>query len=206
MKKTILAIVVAMFLVGCHSQTEEKTTNTTISNQSYNVDDVITLKSVTGSEVSIVRTEGGFKLKDSDKILMIDIFATFCQPCKEEAPHLMDFQLNQSDDFMVIGLSQFEDVSNEHIIDNFVKAYNAYYFIANSAQNENEKIINQILDDINYQRALTIPFKVVYNKKGEIELLSNNENSSASPRKYYVGGVESKLLEEDVTRIINASK
>ena len=73
-------------------------------------------------------------------------------------------------------------------------------------ENENDEIINQIIKDINYQRALTIPFKVVYNKDGVQELVTNNENYSAAPRKYYVGALKTKLLEDDISRILNASK
>lgn len=210
MKKLLITAFLALFLVGCGAEDSKSKENTTSSSfnkkEAFKIGDEIILKSVTGNEVTIVRTDKGFKLKDSDKILMIDIFATFCDPCKSEAPHLMDFQLNNSDNFFMIGLIQFENVTNEHILDNFIKAYNAYYFIANSDINPNEKLVNQILDDINYQRALTIPFKVVYNKDGVNELVTNNENYSASPRKYYVGALKTKLLEDDISRMLNAKK
>ena len=141
MKKALFGALLALFLVSCGSDTEQKTQNQTQQTTSgYQIGDEITLKSVTGNEVTIVRTDKGFKLKGSDKILMIDIFATYCDPCKSEAPHLMSFQLNNSDDFMMIALITFEDVTNEYILDNFVKAYNAYYFIANSNENENDEI------------------------------------------------------------------
>lgn len=207
MKKLILTAFLMLFLVGCNSQEKQSVDSVVGTNkQHFKIGDEITLKSVTGNEETIVRTDKGFKLKDSDKILMIDIFATFCDPCKSEAPHLMDFQLNNSDDFFMIGLIHFEDVTNNHILNNFIKPYNAYYFIANSDINPNNKIVSQILTDINYQRALTIPFKVVYNKNGVTELVTNNENISATPRKYYVGALKTKLLEDDISRMINATK
>ncbi|QKF65011.1 hypothetical protein [Campylobacter corcagiensis] len=207
MKKVILAAFLTLFLVGCGNEEKQSADSVAGANKEYfKIGDEITLKSVTGSDATIIRTDKGFKLKGSDKILMIDIFATFCDPCKSEAPHLMDFQLNNSDDFFMIGLIHFEDVDNEHILNNFMKPYNAYYFIANGDVNPNDKLVSQILTDINYQRALTIPFKVVYNKDGVTELVTNNENISASPRKYYVGALKTKLLEDDISRMINATK
>lgn len=209
MKKTVLSkistlflgLFLAIFLAGCKEdkKTQEKEL------KSFSVGEEITLKSVIGNEVTIIRTEKGFKLKDEDKILMIDIFATFCEPCKDEAPHLMDYQIRNSDEFFMIGLIMFEDLSDEYIIENFIKKYNAYYFIANSKSNENDAITQQILKDINYQRALSIPFKVVYDENGVIQNLTNNENILAKPRNFYLGSVNTKTIEDDIKRIKSGS-
>ncbi|CZE47051.1 hypothetical protein [Campylobacter geochelonis] len=207
MKKYLAAILVAFVLVGC-SQNDSSQTDTTTTkpskNASYKVGDKILLKSVTGNEITVVRTENGFKLDGNDKMVMFDIFGTFCQPCRDEAPHLMNFQLKHSDDFMMIGLIHFEDVDNQYIIDNFSKNYNAYYFIANSKDNPNERLINQILKDISYNHAIALPFKVLYNK-GAPEILTDNEMRVPEGRKYYLGSVSTRILEVDFNRIKNAN-
>ena len=86
-----LFLVAFLALSGCSNE-QSNTTQLTQSN-SYKTGDEIELTSIIGSKATIIRTENGFKLKDSDKILMIDIFGTYCAPCQKEAPHLMDFNL-----------------------------------------------------------------------------------------------------------------
>lgn len=193
-----LFLVAFLALSGCSNE-QSNTTQLTQSN-SYKTGDEIELTSIIGSKATIVRTENGFKLKDSDKILMIDIFGTYCAPCQKEAPHLMDFQLKNADKFMIIGLIHFEDVNDEYVLENFSKKYNAYYFIANSK--ENSKIIDQILNDINYNRALSIPFKVVL-KNGKYQSLSDNLNDTVVGNKFYLGEVSTNIISQDIDKILN---
>ncbi|MCD8476818.1 MAG: TlpA family protein disulfide reductase, partial [Sulfurospirillum sp.] len=61
----------------------------------------------------------------------------------------MDFQLQNSDDVMLIGLNFLEEVSDEYVIENFAAKYNAYYFISNSPKNK--KVVETILQDIAYK-------------------------------------------------------
>ena len=199
--KFIALFLMALFaLNGCN---QDKTTQTQIEQSNYyKTGDEIELTSIIGTKATIIRTENGFKLKDSDKILMLDIFGTYCAPCQKEAPHLMDFQLKNADKFMIIGLIHFEDVSDEYVLENFSKKYNAYYFIANSK--ENSKIIDHILNDINYNRALSIPFKVVL-KDGIYQSLSDNINGTTVGNKFYLGEVSTSTISQDIDKILNAN-
>ncbi|WP_096027313.1 thioredoxin [Campylobacter lanienae] len=199
--KFIALFLIALFaLNGCN---QDKTTQTQIEQSNYyKTGDEIELTSIIGTKATIIRTENGFKFKDSDKILMLDIFGTYCAPCQKEAPHLMDFQLKNADKFMIIGLIHFEDVSDEYVLENFSKKYNAYYFIANSK--ENSKIIDQILNDISYNRALSIPFKVVL-KDGIYQSLSDNIDGTAVGNKFYLGEVSTNTISQDIDKILNAN-
>ena len=121
-----IPLFLAAFLAFSGCSDNEDGTQTSLStqtNSAYKTGDEITLKSIIGSNATLVRTENGFKLKDSNKILMLDIFGTYCAPCQKEAPHLMDFQLKNADKFMLIGLIHFEDVSDEYVLENFSKKY-----------------------------------------------------------------------------------
>lgn len=208
MKKYILAILTLFVFIGCGQDNSDKTTqNVKIQKENqYKVGDKIKLKSVNGKEISIVRTEQGFKLDGQKKILMIDIFGTFCEPCRDEAPHLTSFQANNIDDFFILAINNnFENVTNDEVKENFMKKYNAYYFIANHNENPNEKIIEQILADLDYRRALTLPFKVVYNTDGVLEVLTDNETVNPAGRKYYLGRVGARVLNADIGRIKDAN-
>ncbi|ANE35769.1 putative periplasmic thioredoxin [Campylobacter iguaniorum] len=198
MKKIILALSFCMLvLVGCGSSEEEATT----SFKPYNTGDEIELTSVVGTKATLIREQNGFKLKGSDKIVMFDIFGTYCPPCQKEAPHLMDYQLKNSDDFMIIGLIHFEKVSDKDIIENFSKKYNAYYFITNS--DSNPRLIEQILSDIDYKRALQLPFKVVL-KNGVYQVLTDTLGMSQT-NKFYLGEITTNVISKDISRIRSAN-
>ena len=201
MSKRILSLVLffgifALFM-GCKN--DEQSTDTKSFARTFNPGDEIILDGITGTSIKLIRTQKGFKLAGSDKTVMFDIFGTYCAPCKKEAPHLMDYQLKHQDEFTLIGLIHFEDISDKDIIEKFSKKYNAYYFISNSKQNAN--LIAQILRDIEYKRALEIPFKVVL-KNGEYQMLSDNLNERGGAKAlYYLGGVTTDVIAKDLAQI-----
>lgn len=199
MKKLLLVLLCAFALVflGCNKNESESYSLGEYA--PFKDGEEISLKSVSGASVSLVRTDKGFVLKGSDKIVMLDIFGTFCAPCKSEAPHLMDYQLNH-DDFMLIGLITFEQISDKDVIEKFIKPFNAYYFIANEGE-KNERLISQVLADIDYDSALSLPFKVVL-KGGKYELLSDNLGERGGKEAlYYLGAVSSELVAKDLEKI-----
>lgn len=199
MKKLLLVLLCAFALVflGCNKNESESYSLGEYA--PFKDGEEISLKSVSGASVNLVRTAKGFVLKGSDKIVMLDIFGTFCEPCKAEAPHLMDYQLNH-DDFMLIGLITFEQISDKDVIEKFIKPFNAYYFIANEGE-KNERLISQVLADIDYDSALSLPFKVVL-KGGKYELLSDNLGERGGKEAlYYLGAVSSELVAKDLEKI-----
>lgn len=199
MKKLLLILLCAFALVFLGCDQNESESYSLGEYAPFKDGEEISLKSVSGASVSLVRTAKGFVLKGSDKIVMLDIFGTFCAPCKAEAPHLMDYQLNH-DDFMLIGLITFEQISDKDVIEKFIKPFNAYYFIANEGE-KNERLISQVLADIGYDSALSLPFKVVL-KGGKYELLSDNLGERGGKEAlYYLGAVSSELVAKDLEKI-----
>ena len=199
MKKLLLVLLCAFALVFLGCDKNESESYSLGEYAPFKDGEEISLKSVSGASVSLVRTDKGFVLKGSDKIVMLDIFGTFCEPCKAEAPHLMDYQLNH-DDFMLIGLITFEQISDKDVIEKFIKPFNAYYFIANEGE-KNERLISQVLADIDYDSALSLPFKVVL-KGGKYELLSDNLGERGGKEAlYYLGAVSSELVAKDLEKI-----
>ena len=199
MKKLFLVLLCAFALVFLGCDKNESESYSLGEYAPFKDGEEISLKSVSGASVSLVRTDKVFVLKGSDKIVMLDIFGTFCAPCKAEAPHLMDYQLNH-DDFMLIGLITFEQISDKDVIEKFIKPFNAYYFIANEGE-KNERLISQVLADIGYDSALSLPFKVVL-KGGKYELLSDNLGERGGKEAlYYLGAVSSELVAKDLEKI-----
>ncbi|WP_333805140.1 TlpA disulfide reductase family protein [Sulfurospirillum sp.] len=197
MKKLIslIAVMTALLFLGCGSETSTVST----AKETYKEGDKVELKSVSGAKLTLLRKNGGFVIEDDEsKIVLIDIFGTFCVPCQEEAPSLMDFQLQNSDDVMLIGLNYFEEVSDEYVVENFAAKYNAYYFITNSPKNK--KIVETIVQDIAYKGTLQVPFKIVL-KEGKYQKLTDIYNPSNLENKFYIGKVGLDIIQQDIDKL-----
>ncbi|MCR6590938.1 periplasmic thioredoxin [Campylobacter insulaenigrae] len=203
MKKIIYVILVGigLFLNACSNQT---TIENDFAFEEFKTGEEIVLQSVNGGEKTLVRTENGFVIKgEEEKILMLDFFGTFCTPCQEEAPSLTNLWQQNSSNFILIGLSHFEDVSDQAVKD-FAIAYGAYYFLSNSK--ENDRIIAQILKDIDYKNMEQLPFKVVLKNKSYQNLSDFWNKNSQHFVKYYLGKVPTQIMQKDIDRILNESK
>lgn len=197
MKKLIslIAVVTSFLFLGCGSESSSVPT----VKETYKEGDKVEIKSVSGAKLTLLRKNGGFVLEDDEnKVVLIDIFGTFCVPCQEEAPSLMDFQLQNSDDVMLIGLNYFEEVSDEYVVENFAAKYNAYYFITNSPKNK--KIVETIVQDIAYKGTLQVPFKVVL-KDGKYQKVTDIYNPSNVENKFYIGKVGLDIIQKDIDKL-----
>jgi len=197
LKSLCIALLALLLLVGCGSEATQKKQSTNIL-EPYKNGDQVELKSVSGAKITLLRKNGGFVIEeDEGKIILFDIFGTFCAPCQEEAPSLMDFQLQNSDDVMLIGLNFFEDVSDEYVVENFAAKYNAYYFISNGANNK--KLVATILQDIKYKETLQVPFKVVL-KNGAYQKITDIYNKNPENR-FYLGSVGLDIIQKDIDKL-----
>ena len=196
MKKALklsIIIFLGLFIINC---SDEEVKNDLVFKE-YKPGDKIILNSVNGGSKTLIRKENGFIIEgEEDKVVMFDFFGTFCAPCKEEALDLSKLWRDNTEHFTILGLSHFENVSNE-TVKKFADDYGAYYFLSN--ESANDRIIAQILHDIDYQNMEQLPFKVVL-KKGKYQELSDywNENKKT---KFYLGKVPIKLIQEDLERI-----
>ena len=203
MKKTIEAIFAALacaiFLAGCG---EDETAKAPVKIEGYKTGEEIALKSVFGKDLTLKRVDGGFVIKgEEDKILMFDIFGTFCPPCQKEAPDLTKFQIDNLNDFAIVALTHFENVTNEYVVENFAQKYNAFYFISNDAK-INDRLAAQILEDIKYERLESVPIKMVL--KGGVYQELTDVDSGKLGVKYYLGGIHLDAMMKDYERIKNA--
>ena len=190
--KVLVSLVLVFIFVGCGAEegSAEKPT--------YKDGDKIELTSVVGSKITLLRKNSGFVLEgDESKILVLDAFGTFCQPCQKEAPKLMDFQLKNDKDVLLIGFTYLESVTNQYVIDNFSSKYNAYYFIVNSP--DNDKMVNTITQDIQYNKAVQVPFKVVL-KDGVYQNVTDVYEGNPE-NKFYIGAVETDVIKKDIDKM-----
>lgn len=188
----------ALLILGVFSGCSEEKVVNDFEFKEFEEGEQITIQSVMDKQLVLVRQNGGFViLNDEKKVLMVDIFGTFCAPCKEEAPHLTQLWRKNADKFTLIGLTHFESVSDDEV-QNFANNYGAFYFISN--QKQNERLVKQILKDINYQNMEQLPFKVVL-KNGVYQSVQDFW-SKGKKVKFYLGKVPTSLMEEDLKGIL----
>lgn len=196
--RKILAIFLAataLFMTGCGGEDEKAP----VKFKEFAPGEEVTLKSVEGKELTLVRKDSGFVIKgEEEKIVMIDIFGTFCPPCQKEAPELTEYQVKNGDKFMLIGLTHFEEVTDAYVLNDFIKKYHAYYFITND-QKINDRLSDQIAQDIEYKRELSLPFKVVL-KDGIYQTLTDVDSGRFGV-KYYLGGINLPQMKSDLQKI-----
>lgn len=193
--KIALGLFFVFVLLGC-----ENTPKETFAKETYKDGDRLELTSVTGSKLALLRKNGGFVLEGAEKkILILDIFGTFCVPCQEEAPNLMDFQIKNADTVQLVGFNYLETVTNEYVVENFVSKFNAYYFIVNAP--ENEKMANTITADIKYNQSLQVPFKVVL-KDGVYKNVTDIYDG-VKENKFYIGKIATDVIAKDIERMKN---
>ncbi|EFT0414893.1 TlpA family protein disulfide reductase [Campylobacter upsaliensis] len=191
------AFLIAFLFMACASEDVKNE----LDFKEFTLGEKVLLRSVNGGEKTFLRKEKGFVIEgEEDKILMFDFFGTFCQPCKEEALELSKLWQNNSKHFVIIGLSHFEEVSDEEVL-KFAKDYNAFYFLSNSK--EKDRLIAQILKDISYQNMELLPFKVVL-KDGVYQNVSDFWNKGKKVQ-FYLGKVPSELIQEDINTILKGT-
>ncbi len=88
------------------------------------------------------------------KIVVVNFFATWCPPCREEIPGLVSLAQSMPDNVVVIGLSGDEDPSK---LPSFLKNMKVNYpvFLAE-------------IDVLQAFRVQTIPHNLIYNNEGKI--------------------------------------
>ncbi|BCX79338.1 TlpA disulfide reductase family protein [Campylobacter sp. 19-13652] len=198
-KITALAFL-ALFFIAC-GESENVAQDEFVP---FKTGEKVLLKDVNGRSLELLRVEGGFEIAgEKDKVLMLDVFGTFCPPCQKEAPSLMQYQLDHAKNFTIVGLTHFENVSNEYVVSNFVQKYNAFYFISNETA-LNDRIAEQIVRDIKYNHEIALPFKVVL-KGGKYQTLTDVD-SGVYGVKYYLGGINWADMRSDLEKIYTNSK
>lgn len=197
--KKILALSLCLWaFVAC---SKEEVVNDFVFDE-FKLGEKVALQSINGATITLVRAEKGFFVEgEEDKVLMMDFFGTFCAPCKEEAAHLTQLYKKNAKEFILIGLTHFEDVSDE-VVRKFANDYGAFYFLSNSKQNA--RIIAQVLKDINYQNMEQLPFKVVF-KNGSYQSVQDFWNKGGRVN-FYLGKVPTELMQEDLNAILDAHK
>jgi len=189
MLKTALFSTFILFgtlFVGCSSSDEKsQETNNAKANEILATNEIV-LTDTQQNQYILKKTPQGYTLKsDPKKLLLLDIFATWCPPCRAEAPHLSSLAKKYKDDIVVLGVTIENGIENEKL-DIFKKEYQANYPIANSS--ENEKLIEDVASKLNLGRDFGIPLLVLV-KDGKII-------------HHFQGAVEEEFIESEIKKAL----
>jgi len=182
-KKTLLTLIfiVAIFSQGCSN--DEETTDKKIEEvNSILSSNEFVLTSTDNKQYVITKTENGFVLNnDKEMMIIFDIFATWCPPCRATAPILSDLQKKYKKNLIVIGITIEDGISHEKL-NQFKKMNSANYVIVNSSANR--PLISEIASMLKLGTNFPIPLMAIY-KDGKLV-------------NHYVGATEEEFVESDI--------
>lgn len=174
---TLLSI--SLLFQACSSD-EKESVNAMVSTNEY------VLTELNKTQYVALKMPTGFTLKgEENKLLLIDIFATWCPPCQAEATHLTSLQEKYKEDLLVLGVSVEEGIEDAKL-KAFQAEHNAHYAMVNSVQNR--RFIDAVAQKLNVGRNFGIPLMALY-KDGQLV-------------NFYQGAVEEEFLESDIKKAL----
>ena len=183
MLKNSILIVLFVFLFvlqGCNSGDKQRKKTPPVNNNEY------LLSSLGNKKFKVVKVKDGFEIKNiKEKIVIFDIFATWCPPCQRAASHLSALQKKYKDDVIIVGISIEDNISSEKLKE-FRKVYGANYTLLNSPKNR--LLLDKIVDSLGLGNRSPIPIIAIY-KDGKYIT-------------HYIGSVEEEFIESDIKRAL----
>lgn len=169
----LIPFITLLLFTGCG---EETTEDAIVSTASFHLLDT------NGKAYTVEKRGTNFTLDaGSDKIVIFDIFATWCPPCRAEAKHLGNLQKKYGDKLVIMGITIEDDVSN-YELEKFKKTYGGDYLISNKA--ENQALARSIASTIGVGQQFPIPLMVLY-KNGQYIT-------------HYVGATPEEMIDSDI--------
>lgn len=189
MKKSVhgfgsILLLIAVLLSGCSSDDQQKGSGATqpleqLDPSSAQLYPAQREAKASDFEVTLINDET-FKLSDYEgEVVLLNIWATWCAPCREETPDLQElYEKYQDEGFVILGVSV--DEQGESVVRPFIEEYNVSYPIV---IDKNDVIMDK------YGPTMGIPTTYVINKKGNLEYFA-------------VGAVTNKELEPRLKELL----
>ncbi len=188
LKKSILSLIFlsALIFQGCSNETKENKKIEEANSVIAKPKNEYILTSTDSKQYIIKKEADGFVLEGAEgKVIIIDIFATWCPPCRAAASHLSALQAKHKDDLVIIGITIEENIQNQKLKD-FKEKYNANYVLVNSSTNR--RLVNDVALALNVGDRFPIPLMALY-KDGKLI-------------NHYVGAVEEEFIDSDIKKAL----
>ena len=175
-KHFTLALFTLFILGGCSDNAEKEDLNALVAKSGYE------LKDLQNHSFHVEKVGNDFVVDGlEDKVVIFDIFATWCPPCRASAPNVSALQEKYKDKIKVIGLLIEEDKDNAYV-QQFVDKYGAHYSISNTK--DNQRLARAIAGATGVGQGFPIPLMVMYYKGKYIN--------------HYVGAIPEEMVESDI--------
>jgi len=181
-KTTIITLLLILsFLLQACSKEDSSQANAVIVNKNEFV-----LTALDNKQYVVKKESDGYSLEGAKgKVVIFDIFATWCPPCRATAPHLAALKKKFGKDLVVIGVTIEDALPNQKLAD-FRHEYGADYTLVNSSQNR--RLVNSMASFLKLGNNFPIPIMAIY-KDGKLV-------------KHYLGLVEEEFVESDIKRAL----
>ncbi|MFY9142523.1 TlpA family protein disulfide reductase, partial [Sulfuricurvum sp.] len=168
---------VALLFQGCDNKESPEEAMVSTAN--------FTLMDTQGKSYNVEKRGANFTLDaGKDKVVLFDVFATWCPPCQAEVMHLGNLQKKYGDDLIVMGITIEEDKSNAEL-DAFREKYKGgNYLITNKSDNQN--LARAIASTIGVGQQFPIPLMILY-KNGEYVT-------------HYAGATHEEIMDHDIAQ------
>jgi thiol-disulfide isomerase/thioredoxin len=180
LKHIAIAISAILLLGACSDSSSSDGVDSLVSTNAYE------LKDLQDRSYKVVKAGNEFTVEGlEEKVILFDIFATWCPPCRASAPNLASLQENYKEQIKIIGILVEDDKPNSYV-QNFVDSYGADYSISNSQ--DNRALSRAIANSIDIGQGFPIPLMVMYYKGKYIN--------------HYIGAVPEEMIESDIKRVL----
>lgn len=173
----VIAFVSLLILNGCDKNSLEEPMVAT---------SMFTLKDTQGKSYQVKKEGNNFTLDaGQDKIVLFDVFATWCPPCRAEIVHLSHLQRKYGDKVIIMGISIDEDTTDESL-EKFKVKYKANYPLTHKG--ENQKLAQAIASTLGVGQDFPIPLMILY-KNGQYVT-------------HYTGSTPESVIDADITKAL----
>ena len=186
LKQLTLTALTALLILGCSDS--KKASQTDSAAEALIAKTTYTLDGIDGSKFEVTKAGMDFSITGTpEAVVVYDIFATWCPPCRAEAPHLSSLQEKFAGKVKFIGVS-IEDGNDNAFYQRFADDIGVKYTLVNSP--DNQKLSRAMAAAIGVGQDFPIPLMVIY-KDGHLV-------------KYYSGLVPEEMIESDLKQLTEA--
>ena len=163
MKLTQISIIVmsiVFFLTGCDSSSKKAqvVSSVIVETKETSNTDTYTLTTTTGEKITFEVADGVlFSKQLNGKTVLLNFWATWCQPCLVEMPTFVELQKKYKENFTIIGIL-FEAEKDKDELLSFMKKHNMNFPVTIGDENF---VLAKALDNVQM-----IPESFLYNKAG----------------------------------------